>query len=87
MFTSSAVALLVDEDILSWDTPIRAYLPTFGQRTDELGQKTTLKDLLANRTGLAAADLLWGQQCGEFLLDKSELVRMTTFLEAVKPFR
>jgi CubicO group peptidase (beta-lactamase class C family) len=87
VLTSSAVALLIDEGILSWDTPIREYLPTFGQRTDELGQKATVKDLLSNRTGLAVADLLWGQQYGEFLLPRSELVRTTTFLEAVKPFR
>jgi CubicO group peptidase (beta-lactamase class C family) len=85
--TSSAVALLVEEGILGWDKPIREYLPAFTQRTDELGQKATLRDLLANRTGLTPADLMWGQQYGEFLLPKSELVRITTYLEAIRPFR
>ncbi len=87
VLTSSAVALLVDGGILNWDTCIRVSLSTFGQRTDELGQKANLKDLLANRTGLAVADRLWGQQYGEFLLPRSELVRTTTFLEASQPFR
>ena len=85
--TASAVALLVEEGLLNWDTPIRQYLPAFQRRTDELGQKTTLRDLLANRTGLAMAELMWGQQYGEFLLPKSELVRITTYFEAVRPFR
>ena len=87
VLTSSTVALLVDKGILSWDTLIREYFPTFGQRSDELGQKATLKDLLANLIGLAVADFLWGQRYGEFLLPRSELVRTTIFLEAVKPFR
>ena len=85
--TSSAVALLVEEGLLGWDVPIREYLPAFRQRTDELGQRATLRDLLSNRTGLAVADLMWGQQSGEFLLPKSEIVRATTFFPAVRPFR
>ena len=85
--TSSAVALLVEEGILDWDVPIREYLPVFSQRTDDIGQKTTLRDLLSHRTGLPNADWLFGQQHGTFLMPRSEIVRLTTFLEAVKPFR
>ena len=48
VLTSSAVALLVEEGILDWDVPIRKYLPVFSQRTDELGHKTTLRDLLSH---------------------------------------
>lgn len=85
--TSSAVALLVEEGTLDWDTPIREYLPAFCRRTDEIGRKTTLRDLLSNRTGLPNADYMFGQQYGEFLMPRSELVRITTFFEAVRPFR
>ena len=85
--TSSAVALLVEEGILDWDVPIREYLPVFSRRTDDIGQKTTLRDLLSHRTGLPNADWLFGQQYGTFLMPRSEIVRLTTFLEAVKPFR
>lgn len=85
--TASAVACLVDDDILDWDLPVRHYLPEFGQGRDELGQHCTLKDLLSNRTGLVIANLLWGQKEGEFLLPKSEIVRTTCYLDAIKPFR
>ncbi|MCJ1456699.1 hypothetical protein MMC28_007063 [Mycoblastus sanguinarius] len=85
--TSSAVALLVEEGTLDWDTPIREYLPSFSRRIDEIGQKTTLRDLLSNRTGLPNADYMFGQQHGEFLMPRNEIVRVTTFFEAVRPFR
>ena len=85
--TSSAVALLVEEGMLDWDVPIQEYLPVFSRRTDDVGQKTTLRDLLCHRTGLPNADFLFGQQYGTFLMPRSEIVRLTTFLEAVRPFR
>ena len=87
VLTSSAVAQLVEESILDWDVPIRNYLPVFSQRTDEIGQKTTLRDLLSHRTGLPMADWLLFQQYGTFLMPRSEIVRQTIFMEAVRPFR
>lgn len=44
--TTSAVGLLVEEGTLDWDVPVREYLPAFARRIDEIGQKTTLRDLL-----------------------------------------
>ena len=85
--TSSAVALLVEEGMLDWDVPIQEYLPVFSRRTDDVGQKTTLRDLLCHRTGLPNADFLFEQQYGTFLMPRSEIVRLTTFLEAVRPLR
>lgn len=85
--TASAVASLVDDGVLDWDLPVRHYLPEFGQREDELGQKCTLIDLLSNRTGLAMANALWGQKEGEFLLPKSEIVPTICKLDVIKPFR
>ena len=87
VLTASAVALLVDEGKLDWDTPIREYLPAFAARKDELGLKASLRDLLANRTGLALADFNWGQMYGEFLLPKDEIVSTAVTVPAVKPFR
>ena len=87
VMTAVVVGSLVDEGILSWDVPIREYLPAFNQRRDELGLKATVRDLLANRTGLAVANAMYGQQRGEFLLPKREMVRMTCYLDAVRPFR
>ena len=66
---------------------IREYLPALSRRTDEIGQKTTLRDLLTHRTGLPNADYMFGQQYGDFLMPRSEIVRLTIFFEAVRPFR
>ena len=71
VLTSSAVALLVEKGILDWDVPIREYLPVFSRRTDEIGQKATLRDLLSHRTGFPNADWLMGQQNGTFERDCS----------------
>ena len=85
--TVGVIASLVDEGILCWTTPIREYLPAFCDRKDEVGEKTTLLDLLSNRTGLAIANALWGQKNGVFLLPKDDIVPTSCFIPAVKPFR
>ncbi|MCJ1460972.1 hypothetical protein MMC28_011354 [Mycoblastus sanguinarius] len=85
--TASAVACLVNDGILDWDLPVRHYLPEFGQRKDQLGQQCTLKDLLSNRSGLAMANALWGQKCGEFLTPRSEIIPTICHLDAIKPLR
>lgn len=85
--TVGVVASLVDEGALDWNTPIREYLPEFGERRDEVGQKATLIDLLSNRTGLAIANALWGQKNGVFLMPKDEIVHTSCFVPTVRPFR
>ncbi|KAF2791396.1 beta-lactamase/transpeptidase-like protein [Melanomma pulvis-pyrius CBS 109.77] len=87
LLTAGTVALLVHEGKLDWDTPIQQYLPEFGKRTDDIGQKTTLRDLLSMRTGLAVSHASFGQQRAEFLIPRSETVRTAAHLAAVAPFR
>ncbi|KAF2465945.1 beta-lactamase/transpeptidase-like protein [Lindgomyces ingoldianus] len=86
ILTVSTVAKLVHDGILGWDVPVREYLPGFN-REDDIGRLTTLRDLIANRTGLAVAAFFWTQQNGELLLGKNEMVHMACHLKAVKPFR
>lgn len=87
LIAAGAVSSLVNEGVLDWNLPVRHYLQDFAQREDELGQKCTLIDLLSNRSGIAMANALWGQKCGEFLLPKNEIVHTACHLEAAKPFR
>jgi CubicO group peptidase (beta-lactamase class C family) len=87
LMTAGVVAHLVNSGTLSWDTPIREYLPTFRRRTDDIGRMANLRDLLSNRTGIAIATAYWGQQAGEFVTPKSEIVNIACDLDAVKPFR
>ena len=87
ILTACLVAILVEDGVLSWATPIREYLPAFKERTDEIGQKATFIDLLSNCTGLAAATTLWGQQYGQSLFPHSNVVHHSCYLEAAKLFR
>lgn len=82
-----AVARLVTDGILDWDTPVQKYLPPLQERADEVGTKATLRDLAANRTGLANPTFFWGQQYGEAIMDKRNFVKTATAIEAQKPFR
>jgi CubicO group peptidase (beta-lactamase class C family) len=85
--TVTTVASLVEDDMVSWNTPIREILPEFQTRGDEIGEKATLIDLLSNRTGLSQANALFSQQYAEILLPKSEVIRMSCMIQAVSPFR
>ncbi|KAF2797964.1 beta-lactamase/transpeptidase-like protein [Melanomma pulvis-pyrius CBS 109.77] len=87
LLTASSIAWLVHDGTLEWDTPIRDYLPEFGKRTDEIGQRATVRDLLSMRTGIAVSHASFGLQLGESLLARSETVRTACSLNAVAPFR
>jgi CubicO group peptidase (beta-lactamase class C family) len=87
IITVCAVARLVTDGLLAWDTPVREYLPGFRHRKDKLALETTTRDLIANRAGLPMAPFYWGQQNGAQLTSKSEFVRIVSHLPAVKNFR
>ncbi len=58
-FTAALFAMLVDDDALGWDDPVRKHLPAFKLSDPNADALLTLRDLLAHRTGLAGHDLLW----------------------------
>jgi CubicO group peptidase (beta-lactamase class C family) len=86
LITASAIAKMVHDGKLDWDIPIREYLPIFGIRQDELGLKTTLRDLLSNRTGIAPANSLWGFQNSEPLVKKGDITLTAMYLDSAKPY-
>ncbi|HWB19879.1 MAG TPA: serine hydrolase domain-containing protein, partial [Phycisphaerales bacterium] len=58
-FTAMLIAMLVDEGKMSWDDPVRKFLPDFHLKDPDADANVTIRDLLCHRTGLAGADLLW----------------------------
>lgn len=58
-FTSTAVALLVDDGKLEWDTPVHDQFPKFRLKDPIASAKTTLIDMLSHRTGLPRHDIVW----------------------------
>lgn len=60
-FTSAALALLVDEGKLTWDSRVAAVLPGFELADQVATAQTTIRDLLSHRTGLPGENLIfWG---------------------------
>ena len=84
--TAAAAAILVDSGHLKWDTPLAEFLPEFRQRGDEIGQQTTLVDVLSHRTGLTGT-ALWVQRRQKFMMPKDDTVRTATYLKSAIPFR
>jgi CubicO group peptidase (beta-lactamase class C family) len=51
-FTSTTAAILVDEGVVEWDTPVRGVLPEFKLKDPVATENATLRDCLAHRTGV-----------------------------------
>ncbi len=58
-FTVASLASLVREGKLSWDKPVRDYLPDFKLYNDYTTLNVTPRDLVTHRTGLPRHDSSW----------------------------
>ncbi len=84
-FTSTGIGLLIDEGKLSWDKPVKSYLPIF-QLSDTLASNnSTLIDILSHRTGLPGHEVMQIAIAKQF--DRREIVERLRFLEFSQPFR
>ncbi|HEV8132816.1 MAG TPA: serine hydrolase domain-containing protein, partial [Acidobacteriota bacterium] len=82
-FTTTAMAMLVDEGQMDWDDPVRKYLEFF-RLTDPLAnENVTLRDLVCHRTGLSRNDLLWD----ESPWGREEILRKIGLVKLSRPFR
>ncbi len=58
-FTSAAIAMLVDEGKIDWDTRVIDRLPSFRMFDPYVTRELTVRDLLVHRSGLARGDFMW----------------------------
>jgi CubicO group peptidase (beta-lactamase class C family) len=56
-FTGFIAAVLVDNGLIEWDDPLRKFLPTLTLHDPWVAEHITIRDALANRTGLSRASL------------------------------
>lgn len=86
-FTSTAIALLVQEGKLDWNDPVRMHIPEFAMYSEEVGAQFTLTDLLTHRSGLplGAGDLMLYPQGGDF--EMADVLKAFQYFEAETPFR
>jgi CubicO group peptidase (beta-lactamase class C family) len=82
-FTTTAMAMLVDEGKMSWDDPVRKHLEYFRLADPLASEQVTLRDLVCHRTGLSRHDWLWvGPEWS-----REELIRRIGHVPLTKPFR
>ena len=80
--TSAVIAMLVTEGKLSYDVPVKEYLPGFAMMDAEADEKMTLRDMLCHRTGLAPHDGTWAG-----VATSEEYMRRFRHLAPCAPFR
>ncbi len=82
-FTATLAAMLVEEGKLEWDRPVQDYLPSFRMYDPVATERATLRDFLAQRTGLGRHGGLWVNSP----LIRSDILQRLRYLEPCKEFR
>ncbi len=83
-FTTAAMGILTDQGKLDWDTPVRAYIPSFKLYDPLATERVTPRDLVSHRTGLPRHDLVWYNNT---TATRRELFERLQYLEPTKDFR
>jgi CubicO group peptidase (beta-lactamase class C family) len=83
IFTAVAAGLLVHDGKLSFDKPIREYVPSIRFASTFLTENVTLRDMLSHRTGLPRYDMIRWKSA----FTPKELFERIQFMEPVEPLR
>lgn len=84
-FAAMELGMLVEEGKLSWDDPVRQYLPYFELYDPYVTREFTIRDLLAHRSGLP-------EFCGGILwygsdFSREEVLKRLRYIKPVTSFR
>jgi CubicO group peptidase (beta-lactamase class C family) len=82
-FTTTAMAMLVDEGKMAWDDSVRKHVAYFRLSDPLANSQVTLRDLVSHRTGLAGHDLLWYRS----KWSQEEMIRRVGHVKLSKSFR
>lgn len=85
-FTAAAVAILVDDGVLDWDSKVIDFLPNFRMADPWITAEFTIRDLLTHRSGmgLGAGDLMFWPSTG---VNRQEIIENVRHLKMVSGFR
>ena len=81
--SSTAVAALVGEGVISWDDPVQPHLPGFTLSDEWVGEHVTFADLFSHRSGLPAGA---GDDLEIIGYDRSEIIEKLR-MQPLRPFR
>jgi CubicO group peptidase (beta-lactamase class C family) len=82
-FTTTAMAMLVDEGKMSWDDPVRKHVEFFHLSDPSADALVTLRDLVSHRTGVGSHELLWYRSPWS----QEEIIRRIGKVKLDYPFR
>ena len=82
-FTTTLMAMLVDEKKMRWDDRVRDHLDYFRLSDPCADSLVTLRDLVSHRTGLDEYDELWDDSPWT----REEVIRRVATLPLARPFR
>jgi CubicO group peptidase (beta-lactamase class C family) len=83
-FTTTAMAMLVDEKKMSWDDPVRKHLDYFHLSDPCADSLVTLRDIVSHRSGLSRHDELWDY---DPTMTREQLIRAVATVKLTKPIR
>jgi len=86
-FTTSALAMLVEEGKLSWDDKVQKHIPEFTMYNAYVTENFTIDDLLTHRSGLGlgVGDLMWFPDGSDFTVD--DLLSSFQYFKPISDFR
>ena len=86
-FTTAALAVLVDDGLISWDGLVIDYIPEFRMNEPWVTANFTVRDLLTHRSGLAphVGDMLLWPEPNAF--KTADIIYALRFFEPVSSFR
>lgn len=86
LFVAAALARAVDEGRLAWEDRVKDRVPGFHPGDETLREETTVEDVLAHRSGMAAGNFF--RRCGnEPLVAHADGLSFINERERVAPFR
>ncbi len=86
-FTTTAIAMLVDEGKMNWDDKVKKYIPEFKMYNDYVTEEFTIRDLVTHRSGLGlgAGDLMVWPDGHDFT--PNDIIQNIHYLKPVSDFR
>lgn len=86
-FTTTAIALLIDQGKINWDDRVKKYIPEFKMYNDYVTDNFTIRDLVVHRSGLGlgAGDLMVWPDGHDFTPD--DIIQNIQHLKPVSDFR
>jgi CubicO group peptidase (beta-lactamase class C family) len=82
-FTTTAMAMLVDEKKLDWDDSVRHHIDYFRLADPCADSLVTLRDIVSHRTGLSRHDELWDNSP----LSRQEILHRVAAIKPSRPIR